>query len=130
VTYRHDLRIRYYECDMQQIVHNSLYAAFVDDALDTWLRAALGSFEDIGFDVMLKKLTLEWQSPATAGEVLTLDCSIARWGTTSFEVHVVGHVGERPVFTAEAIEVSVTPGAPKPVPIPAFVREALAGAVA
>jgi acyl-CoA thioester hydrolase len=129
VIYRHEIRVRYYECDMQRVVHNSLYAAYVDDALDTWMRDAVGSFEVGGFDFMLKKLTIEWQSPATFGELLTLDCSIRRWGTTSFEVHVDGHVGERPVFTADAVQVSTVPGEPRSVPIPEFVREALGGAV-
>ena len=36
--YRHSLRIRYGECDMQGVVFNANYMAYVDDAVDTWVR--------------------------------------------------------------------------------------------
>ena len=42
-----------------------------------------GSFEELGFDFMVKKITLEWQSPARFGDTLELDVSVARWGRTS-----------------------------------------------
>jgi acyl-CoA thioester hydrolase len=123
--HRHQLRIRYGECDMQQVVFNANYLAYIDDAIDTWFRTALGDFESVGFDFMIKKLTLEWQSPARFGEVLELAVGVQRWGTTSFDVGVVGTVDGRPVITATAVYVSTTPGAPTPVPVPEVVRRAL-----
>ena len=48
VPYRHPVRIRYGECDMQKVVFNANYLAYIDDATDTWMRTALGEFEDDG----------------------------------------------------------------------------------
>ena len=84
--YRHSLRIRYGECDMQGVVFNANYMAYVDDAVDTWVREQVGHFEDLGFDFMLKKATFEWQAAATFGDTLDLDLDVGRWGNTSFDV--------------------------------------------
>jgi acyl-CoA thioester hydrolase len=127
VTYRHPVRIRYGECDMQKVVFNANYLAYIDDATDTWFREALGGFESTGFDFMVKKVTVEWQSAARFGEVLELEVGIARWGTTSFDIGVVGRVGERAVLAATLVYVSTVPGSPTPRPVPPDVRAALGG---
>ena len=83
MTYCHPIRIRYGECDMQKVVFNANYLLYIDDATDTWFREALGGFETTGFDFMVKKVTIEWQSAARFGEVLELDLDVTRWGTTT-----------------------------------------------
>jgi len=123
--YRHSARIRYGECDMQGVVFNAHYMAYVDDAVDTWVRERVGHFEDLGFDFMLKKATFEWQSGATFGDTLDLDLDVGRWGNTSFDVHVEGTASGRAVFTAVVVYVSVVPKVHTPTPVPADVREAL-----
>ena len=130
MPYRHALRIRYGECDMQHVVFNANYLAYIDDAIDTWLRHAIGSLEEVGFDCMVKKITLEWQSPARFGDMLELAVTVGRWGRTSFDVAVVGTVGDRPVFTASLVYVSTLPGEATPTPVPASVRAALDAATA
>lgn len=125
MSYRHRVRVRYGECDMQQVVFNANYLAYIDDAIDTWLREVLGDFEALDFDVMVKKASLEWQSGARRGDLLELDVHVTRWGTTSFDVGVQGSVDERPVFSATLVYVSTTPGEPVPVPVPDWVRSAL-----
>ena len=82
MPYRHPVRIRYGECDMQKVVFNANYLAYIDDATDTWMRTALGEFETTGFDFMVKKVTIEWQSAARFGELLELELDVTRWGTT------------------------------------------------
>ena len=69
--FRHVVRVRYGECDMQKVVFNANYLAYIDDAVDTWFRTVFapeGSFEELGFDFMVKRIELEWQSPARFGE--------------------------------------------------------------
>ncbi len=126
MSFEHEIRVRYGECDMQRVVFNANYFAYIDDAVDTWFRAVLGSIEDQGFDFMVKKATLTWHSAAVFGETLVLRPHVSRWGTTSFDVTVDAHVGERHVLSAELVYVSTTPGAPVPHPIPDKVRAALA----
>ena len=125
MPYRHPVRIRYGECDMQKVVFNANYLAYIDDATDTWMRQVLGPFEETGFDFMVKKITLEWQSAARFGEVLDLDVLVTRWGSASFDVGVVGTVGDRPVVTATLVYVSMVPGELRTRPVPPRVRAAL-----
>ena len=57
VPFRHELRVRYGEVDMQGHVFNAHYLAFVDDTLNAWLRKALGDYQAAGFDMVLKSAT-------------------------------------------------------------------------
>jgi len=67
VPYRHPVRIRYGECDMQKVVFNANYLAYIDDATDTWKRQVLGSFEATGFDFMVRRSRSSGsQRPASA----------------------------------------------------------------
>ncbi len=128
VGYRHNFRVRYVDCDAQRVMHNANYLAYVDDALDTWFRTALGDYEELGFDVMVKKAEIVWHGPARVGDVVECECRVARWGNTSFDVEVLGRVADRPVFEALLVQVSTVPGEPTPTPVPAAVRDALEGA--
>jgi acyl-CoA thioester hydrolase len=127
MTYHHSIRVRYGECDMQQVVFNANYLAYIDDAIDCWFRQALGQFEQDGFDFMVKKITIEWQSPARFGDTIDLEVIVGRWGRTSFDVVVKGVVGDRPIFDAGLVYISTIPGEPTPTPVPAAVRAALDG---
>lgn len=94
-----DYRIRYGECDQQGIVFNAHYMAFIDDAVDCWVRAIDADFEEnLGWEVTVKRSEITWAGPARFGETLTLDLSVGRWGNTSFDVVAVGHVLGRPVI--------------------------------
>jgi acyl-CoA thioester hydrolase len=128
MSFRQTIRVRYGECDMQHVVFNANYFAYVDDAVDQWVRSSLGDYHEHGFDFMVKKLTMDWASPARYADELVLDVVVSRWGRTSFDVTVTGAVGERPVFTCVVLYVSTTPGSAAPHPIPEPVRAALSGA--
>jgi len=55
-NYKHSVRVRYVDCDMQGVVYNSHYLTFVDDGFDCWVRQLGATFEeDYGWEVMLKK---------------------------------------------------------------------------
>jgi acyl-CoA thioester hydrolase len=110
---------------MQKVVFNANYLAYIDDATDTWMRQVLGPFEETGFDFMVKKITLEWQSAARFGDVLDLELQVTRWGGSSYDIGIVGTVGERPVLTATYVYVSMVPGELRPQPVPPHVRAAL-----
>ncbi|MCU1452150.1 MAG: ybgC [Acidimicrobiales bacterium] len=125
--HRESIRVRYHEVDMQQVVFNGHYLAYCDIAISGWMRAAIGwSGPDDGIDWMLVRVVLDWQGSATYGDVLDIDCGIARWGTSSFDVGFRGLVGERPVFSATITYVCVTPGTKSPIAVPTDVRERLA----
>ena len=129
MTYQHDVRIRYGECDMQKVVFNAHYMAYCDDAIDSWFRSALtpdgSSFESIGFDFMLKTATISWDGPLRFGDTAVLSCAISRWGSASFDATIVGSVGEEQRFKAAITYVSVEPGTTSPIRVPDLVRERL-----
>ena len=116
------IRVRYNECDVQGHVFNANYLVYVDETFDHWITDTLG--ED-AIDMVVKKATVEWQSPARRGEILDLVPAVTRWGTTSFDLTVTGSVGDRAVFTATVVYVHVTPGTKVPTPVPQHVRAAL-----
>jgi len=125
MPFTYQFRPRYIDCDAQKVMHNANYLAYVDDAIDCYFRGRLGGLEDIGFDFMVKKATVEWQAPARVHDIVDCEVRVTRWGNTSFDVEVVGTIKSQPVFTAVTVNVSTTPGAPVPVPVPESVKAAL-----
>jgi acyl-CoA thioester hydrolase len=125
VPFRHELRVRYGEVDMQGHVFNAHYLAFVDDAFDAWLRAVVGPHYLDVLDLVVKRADLSWTSGARFGDVLAVDVAVRRWGRTSFDVGYAGSVGERPVFEATLTYVSVAPGTLEPTPVSDDIRAAL-----
>lgn len=120
---------------MQQVVFNANYWMYADDSVAQWIRAAIGAetgqpadevdLAMTGFDFMLKTASGTWHSPARYGDIIAAECSVTRWGNTSFDVLVSMSVRGTPVFDCTITYVSTTPGAPTPTPVPATVRSAL-----
>lgn len=123
--FRHELRVRYGEVDVQGHVFNAHYLAYVDDAFDQWCRSALGEGYTDQLDMVVKKAELTWASGAGFGDRLAIDVGVRRWGTTSFDVGFAGSVGERPVFDAVLTYITIVPGTLRPTPVPEPVRAAL-----
>jgi acyl-CoA thioester hydrolase len=126
----HTVPIRYGEVDMQGVVFNAHYLAYVDDAMDRWLRTLDAHFEQLGWDIMTVKAVVDWKGSATIGEDLDIAVGVTRWGNTSFDVGFAGAVGERPVFIATLTYVGVKIGTKTPMAAPAEVRSLLGSAPA
>jgi acyl-CoA thioester hydrolase len=129
--YRQQVRVRYGECDMQGVVFNAHYLAYCDDAVDTWIREVLPgeiySADSNGatFDFMTKVASVTWYRGLRFGELAELDCTVSRFGRTSFDIVIEGTVGGEPSFTTNLTYVSVEPGTHQPCPVPDHVRLAL-----
>ncbi len=116
---------------MQQVVFNGHYVGWCDIACAAWFHEALGwTGMDDDVDWMVVKVLIEWQGSATYGDVVDVDCGIARWGNSSFDVAYRGTVAGRPVFTATITSVCVVPGTKQTVAVPERMRSALAMAPA
>ena len=122
--YGHEVRVRYGDCDMQQVVFNAHYLAYSDDAVMCWFTSRLAARMH-EFDCMLKSVNIIWHRPLRLGDIATLDCVVTRWGNSSFDVLIRGHVAGEPSFDTSIVYVSTTPGAPKPTPVPEWVRSSL-----
>ena len=132
MTFRHSIAVRYGECDMQGVVFNAHYLAYADHAIAEWFKEQLppnamfvAGNGDASFDFMVKKATVTWSGGSTYGDVLDLDCSVGRWGTTSFDVVVRGRVADSERVEIVLVYVSVTPGTHTPCPVPEHVKLAL-----
>lgn len=86
-AFRYRFRVRYNECDAQQVVFNARYADYVDLAMTEFLRALGCDYRQMlarGLDNQVVKLTLEWQAPAVFDDVLDVSVAVGRLGRTSF----------------------------------------------
>jgi acyl-CoA thioester hydrolase len=129
VPYRHEIRVRYGEVDLQGVVFNAHYLAYCDDACDTWMRTVDGGLGNDGWDIMLKKADITWHGSAGLGDVLAIDVGVSRFGNSSFDVAFDGTVADRPVFTAIITYVAVRFGTTEPIAVPERFRDAADRAV-
>jgi acyl-CoA thioester hydrolase len=130
VAFHHEVRVRYGEVDMQGVVFNAHYLAFVDDAMTRWMGTLGHPYTDLGWDCMVVHAELDWRGSARFDEMLAIDCSVVRWGTTSFTVGFELHVGERPVSHVELTYIGVVLGTTEKMPPPDEFKRALETAAA
>lgn len=87
--FRHELRVRFNECDPQGIVFNANYLLYFDVAMTEMFRSANGSYLTVvqgGTDIVLAESRVVYLAPARADDLLTVELSAAHWGTTSMRL--------------------------------------------
>lgn len=134
-TYR--LRVRYHECDGQEIVFNARYAEYIDIAALEYVRHILGSADSKsgGIDWRLVKQTVQWRAPGHFDDVLDVRVRTKALGTTSFCLlaDVVRPADGILLVDAETTYVVYDPELASKIPIPERARPLLlagaAGAV-
>lgn len=129
-SFTHHVDVRYGECDQQGVVFNANYLAYVDDTMDHWMRTFAGQEWVSGWDVMLKAARIVWHGPARWPEQLSVDCGVARWGRTSFDVAYRLRVQDRPVADVVVTYVSIDAAEQSPTPPPDHVVAAMGELVA
>ncbi len=107
---------------------NAHYMAYVDDTLERFL-GEVGGLRDLGWDMMLKKIEIEWQGSVGNTDVIDVDMAPTRWGNTSWELGFAGSFDGELVFTATVLYVSVRLGTSETMATPAEVVEAFGPAV-
>lgn len=131
MPFRHTLRVRYGEVDMQKHVFNAHYLSYADDACNAWFRHALGEgYYDGDMDFVVKRAEVTWHGSATFDDLLAIDVAPRRWGNTSFDIGFEGSVDGQPVFDSVLTYVFVDPETRKPSPVPSSFRAALSEPVA
>src|ERR1700736_5494486 len=82
----HPLRVRYAECDPQEIVFNANYFAYFDVAMTELWRAAIGRYGAMlerGVDMVVAEASARFLGAARFDDELALEVSIARLGRTA-----------------------------------------------
>lgn len=126
--FRHELRVRYGECDPQGIVFNANYLLYFDVAFTELWRAAVGPWQEMvarGVDAVVAETNVEFLAPARFDDVLALSVSIARLGRTAITTHIdVVRDGET-LVAGRLRHVCVATDTWAKVDIPVWVREGL-----
>jgi acyl-CoA thioester hydrolase len=117
--------VRYAEVDMQQVVFNSHYLAFVDEAMSHWMRSVGYDYGVDDFDFMVRHAEVDWRGSATYGDTMQIDCAVQRWGSTSFDVRFDIKVRAVSVVEIVLTYVGVAHGTTSTMPVPAEFRQAL-----
>ena len=75
----HELRVRYGECDPQQIVFNANYFLYFDVAFTELWREAIGPWQDMverGIDAVVAEANARFRAPARFDDVLSLRAQV------------------------------------------------------
>ena len=86
MSFVHELRVRYGECDPQGIVFNANYLLYFDVAFTELWREAVGPWQEMvsrGYDAVVAEAHLQFRAPARFDDLLALQLRIASLGTTS-----------------------------------------------
>jgi len=110
--FRYYLRVRYQECDAQNVVFNARYSDYVDLTCFEFLRAALPRPKDVydgTFECQTVRQLIEWKAPARLDDVLEIAMWASRIGTTSFTLSAqMRRAGEADILaTSDTVYVHV-----------------------
>jgi len=85
--FRHRLRVRWSECDLQGVVFYPQYLAYLDHTMTELWRAAVGPYTEMipahGVDMVVAEATLRYRASARFDDELEIAATITRLGETS-----------------------------------------------
>jgi acyl-CoA thioester hydrolase len=128
-AFKHQLRVRYAECDPQGVVFNAHYLAYFDHSMTELWRAAFGSYQavlDRDLDIVVAEAGIRFRAPARFDDLVTLEVRVAHLGTTSMRTEHVLRRAETPLVQGTLRHVFVDPRTMAKTPIPDWTRTALA----
>lgn len=86
-AFRHRLRVRYHECDPQNVVFNGNFLAYGDIAITELYREAFGSWqapmEASGIDLVVAEANVRYLAPLHFDDEFDLIATLTRIGETS-----------------------------------------------
>jgi acyl-CoA thioester hydrolase len=126
--FRHELRVRYGECDPQGIVFNANYLLYFDVAFTELWRAGIGPWEEMtarGYDAVVAEARLSFRAPARFDDVIALELTAARLGRSSIATAVRIVRAEELLVEGELRHVVVSTETWTPVEMPDWIRSGL-----
>jgi acyl-CoA thioester hydrolase len=85
--FRHRLRVRWSECDLQGVVFYPHYLAYLDHTVTELWREAVGPYTEMiaahGVDMVVAEASLRYRGSARFDEELEIAASVTRLGETS-----------------------------------------------
>ena len=128
--FRHRLRVRWSECDLQGVVFYPNYLAYFDHAMTELWREAVGSYAhitELGIDLLVAEASVRYRASARFDEEVEIAAAIRRLGTTSMTMALtVERVGDGELLAeGELRHVFVDPDTFQKREIPPAVRAGL-----
>jgi acyl-CoA thioester hydrolase len=125
--FRHQLRVRYNECDPQGVVFNANYLTYFDLTM-TELWRELGGYQamvDAGVDMVVAEARILYRAALRFDEEFDVQVEIARLGGTSMSAEILLARDGEPVAEGELRYVFVESGGGATSPIPESIRAGL-----
>ena len=129
--FRHRLRVRWSECDLQGVVFYPQYLAYLDHTVTELWRAAIGPYTEMipehGVDMVVAEAGLRYRASARFDDELEIAATLTRLGSTSITTSfTIERVADGAVLTeGELRHVFVDPGDFSKREMPAGVRAGL-----
>jgi acyl-CoA thioester hydrolase len=130
-SFRHRLRVRWSECDLQGVVFYPHYLAYFDHLMTELWREAVGPYAAMvpehGVDMVVAEASVRYRASARFDDELELTARILRLGTTSMSTAIaVERVADGALLAeGELRHVYIDPDRPEKREIPAAVRTGL-----
>src|SRR5204862_7377875 len=86
MSFVHELRVRYGECDPQGIVFNANYLLYFDVAFTEYWREHVGPWQEMvagGVDAVVAEANVRFRAPARFDDELALEVTTEELGSTS-----------------------------------------------
>jgi acyl-CoA thioester hydrolase len=85
--FRHRLRVRWSECDLQGVVFYPQYLAYLDHTVTELWRAAVGPYTEMipehGVDMVVAEAGMRYRDSARFDDELEISATVTRLGSTS-----------------------------------------------
>jgi acyl-CoA thioester hydrolase len=85
--FRHRLRVRWSECDLQGVVFYPRYLAYLDDTVTELWREAVGPYTQVaaehGADMLVAEASMRYRGSARFDDELEIAATVTRLGDTS-----------------------------------------------
>jgi acyl-CoA thioester hydrolase len=124
----HPVNVRYLEVDIQGVVFNMWYLAYIDDAMTGFLAAhgvRYHALVQAGWDVQVVHVELDWRGGLRWGDDAAVAVRLMHLGTTSFRLGFEFRRAGEPVATAEVVYVCISTDGSGKRPIPEMMRAGL-----
>lgn len=121
---QHDIRVRYNEIDGQGIVFNGNYLIYADIGVTEFFRSLGGGqpgafFAQYGSDFVVVNADVDYHASLTLDDNVTIAARVARFGRSSFTIHVALFRGDERMTDMALTYAHVEMDRSRAIPLPA-----------
>jgi acyl-CoA thioester hydrolase len=127
-AFTHRIRVRYGECDLQNVVFNANWLAYFDVVITELWRERVGGYSSMvenGADMMVAEAGIRFRGSARFDDVVEFRLRVTRLGETAMSTRIDATVDGRPAVEGTMRHVFIEPGTNTKRAIPEEIRAAL-----